>query len=61
MLGYEYIKNHYWLITVDLRGQKQLDADLKAIQQIYFVGQLKNDDATNAGGTQLMFVLTILE
>ena len=31
LLDYEYIKNHYRLIAVDLRQQKELDADPKAI------------------------------
>ena len=39
--GYEYIQNHHRLIAVDLRGQKKLDADPKAIQRIEFVGQLQ--------------------
>ena len=39
---YDNNKNHYRLIEVDLRRQKKLDADQKAIQQIEFVGQLKN-------------------
>ena len=34
LLDYEYTKNHYRLIAVDLSRQKELDADLKAIQQI---------------------------
>ena len=37
--------------------QKELDA----IQEIEFVGQLKNVDCINADGTQNMFILTILE
>ena len=36
------IKNHYRLIAVDLSRQKELDADPKTIQQIEFVGQLRN-------------------
>ena len=39
LLDYDYIKNHYRLIAVDLSRQKELDADPKAIQQIEFVGQ----------------------
>ena len=31
LLEYEYIKNHYRLIAVDLRSQKELDADPKTI------------------------------
>ena len=38
----KYIKNNYRLITVDLSRQKELDADPKAIEQIEFVGKLKN-------------------
>ena len=41
--------------------QKESDADPKAIQQIEFIGQLKNDGGKNADDTQSMFVLTILE
>ena len=61
LLDYEYNKNHYRLIAIDLSRQKELDADPKAIQQIEFVGQLKNLDGINVDGTQSMFVLTILE
>ena len=49
---YDYIKNHYRLIVVNLSRQKELDADPKAIHHIEFVGQLKkldaDDNATNA-------------
>ena len=38
----KYIKNHYRLIAVDLSRQKELDVDPKAIEQIEFVGKLKN-------------------
>ena len=60
-MDYEYIKNHYRLIAVDLRRQKELDVDSKAIQQIELVGQLKTADGINANETQNMFVLTVLE
>ena len=60
LIDYQYIKNHYRPIAVDLNRQKGLDADPKAIQQIEFVGKLKNTaDAIVAG--ESMFVLTILE
>ena len=43
---------HDRLIAIDLSGEKELDGDPKAIQQIGFVGQLKNIDGINADGTQ---------
>ena len=60
LLDYDYLKNHYRLIAVDLSRQKQLDADPKAIQQIEFVRQLKklNNDKNNV---ESLFILTILE
>ena len=48
LLNYDFIKNHYRLMAVDLSRQKELDADPKAIKQIEFVGQLKNIDGVNA-------------
>ena len=41
--------------------QKELYVDLKAIQGIKFLGQLKNTDNVNADGTHSMFVWKILE
>ena len=65
LLDYDYFKNNYRLIAVDLNRQKQLDADPKAIQQIELIGQLKRlDDDGNtrdAGADQSMSVLTVLE
>ena len=51
LLEYEYIKNYYRLIAPDLSRQKELDTDPIAIQQIEFVGQLKNENGINADGT----------
>ena len=39
LLDYEYIKNHYRLIAIDLKN-----SDPKAMQQIEFVKQLKKLD-----------------
>ena len=39
LLDYEYIKNCYRLIAVDLSWQKEFDVDPKAIEQIKFVGK----------------------
>ena len=59
LLDYNYIKNHYILIAVDLSRQKELDADPKAIQQIEFVDQLNKLNADS--NAESMFVLTTLE
>ena len=50
MLDCDYTKNHYKLKSADVNEQKQLDADPKAIEQIEFVGQLKNPDGMNVDG-----------
>ena len=41
--------------------EKRLDVGPKAIQQIEFVGQIKNIDGIKAGETQKKVILTILE
>ena len=43
LLNYQYFKDHYQLIAVDLSKQKELDADPRAIQQIEFYGKLKTN------------------
>ena len=61
LLDYEYIKNHYRVIAVNLRRQKELDADPKEIQQIEFTGRFKNTDGINSDGTQFIFFFKTLE
>ena len=65
LLDYEYIKNHYRLMTIDLSRRKELDADPEAIHQIEFAWQLKklhyDYNATDAGNDQSMFVSIILK
>ena len=46
-------------MAVDLSRQKELNAAPKTVQQIEFVGQLKNPDNAIAAN-ESMFVLTIL-
>ena len=41
MPDYQYFKDHYQLIAVDLSKQKELEADPRAIQQIEFYGMLQ--------------------
>ena len=43
LLDYQYFRDHYQLIPVDLSKQKELDADPEAIQQIDFYGMLKTN------------------
>ena len=40
LLDYQYFKDHYQLIAVDLSKQKELDVDPRAIQQIEFYEKL---------------------
>ena len=61
LLDYDYIKNHYSLIAIDIIRQKELDADLKATPQTEFVKLLKYVDSINADGAESVFNLTILE
>ena len=43
LLDYQYCKDHYQLIAVDLSKQKELDADPRAIHQIEFYGKLETN------------------
>ena len=43
MLDYQYFKDHYQLIAIDLSKQKVLDTDPRAIQGIEFYGMLKTN------------------
>ena len=60
MLDYDYVRDHYRLIAIDLSKQKELDDDLKAIQQIEFIRQLKNSE-DEAFANESIFVIKILE
>ena len=51
-LDYIYSKKFYKIIAVDLRKQQALDADPRAIQQIYFTANLDR-----AGNTRIYFIL----
>ena len=43
LVDYNYFKEHYKLVAVDLSKQKELDADPRAIQQIEFKYMLETD------------------
>ena len=42
MLDYNYFKEHYKMIAIDLSKQQELNFDPKAIQQINFMGNREN-------------------
>ena len=43
LLDYQYFKDHYNLIAIDLSKQEELDTDSTTIQQIEFYGMLKTN------------------
>ena len=47
LLGYNYFKNYYKMIAIDLSKQQALDADPKAIKSINFTGNLKREGNAN--------------
>ena len=54
LLDYNYFKNYYKMIAIDLSKQQALDADPKAIQQIKFPGNLARDPVAN---TTVFFIV----
>ena len=52
LLDYNYIKNYYKIIAIDLSTQQILDADPKAIQQISFTRNL-----ARAAGEAMFFII----
>ena len=50
LLDYQYFKEYYKLIAIDLSKQQKLNADPKAMQQINFTGNLERD-----GDTRIFF------
>ena len=51
LLDYQYFKEYYKLIAIDLSKQQKLDADPKAMQQINFSRNLERD-----GDTRIFFI-----
>ena len=52
LLDYNYFKNYYKMIAIDLSKQQALDADPKAIQQINLTGNL----ALNLNTTMFLII-----
>ena len=44
MLGYNYFKDYYKIMEIGLNKHQGLDAYAKAIQQVNFTGNLKNNE-----------------
>ena len=42
-LSYNYFKDYYKMIAIDLSKQRTLDADPKSVHQINFTGNLENN------------------
>ena len=51
LLDYNYFKENYKMIAIDLSKQQELDSDPKAIQQIRFTGNLDR-----AKGSTMFFI-----
>ena len=47
LLDYNYFKNYYKTIAIDLSKQQALDDDPKAIQRIHFTGNLVRNPVAN--------------
>ena len=52
LLDYDYFKNYFRMIAIDLIKQQEVDSDPKAIQQINFIGNLEKD-----GQTKILFII----
>ena len=52
LLDYQYIKDYYKIVAVDLSKQQALDAEPRAIQQINFTANIDR-----AGNTRVYFIL----
>ena len=46
LLDYNYFKEHYKMIVIDLSKQQAIDSDPKAIQQVSFTGNPENQSTT---------------
>ena len=55
LLDYNYFKNYYKIIAINLSKQQALDADPKAIQQINFTGNLNRGQ--NVNNNTIMFLI----
>ena len=61
MLYYDYIKNYYRLIAVDLSKQKELYSVSKEFGEMKFVVKLMNIVGISSNGPKFVFILTIFD
>ena len=61
LLDYDYIKNYYRLIAVDLSKQKELYSVSKEFGEMKFVVKLKNVVSISSDGPKFVFILTIFD
>ena len=54
LLDYNYLKNYYKMIAIDLRKQQVLDGNPKRIQQINFTENLAQNPVSN---TAMFFII----
>ena len=55
-LDYNYFKNYYKMITIDLSKKQALNADKNAIQQINFIGTL-NQGENKSDNITMFFIV----
>ena len=58
MLDYNYSKDYYNMIAIDLRKQQTLDTDPNAIQKITFTGNVAQNQI---GNTTMFFIIEVLK
>ena len=54
LLDYNYFKEHYKMVSIDLSKQQQHDTDPKAIQEVNFKGNLERDN-----GAIMFFIIEV--
>ena len=58
LLDYNYSKDYYNMIALDLRKQQTLDTDPNAIQKITFTGNVAQNQI---GNTTMFFIIEVLK
>ena len=56
LLDYNHFNQYYKVLAIDSRKQQALHTDLKAIQEIYFTGNLNRGEMVN-DNTKMFFII----